>query len=64
MSRDGPRRRVLTLLVSAWRALRVWCGDAAYEIYLERTGDAPPLGREAFYLDTLRRRYREPNRCC
>ncbi len=60
----GLRHRVLALGASAWRALRVWCGDAAYEIYLDRTGDTPPLSREAFYLDTLQRRYREPSRCC
>ncbi len=65
-----PRRaqhrpgRLLSLLAAAWQALRVWSGDAAYEIYAERAGGAPPLSREDFYLDTLQRRYRNPSRCC
>jgi hypothetical protein len=47
-----------------WRFLREWSGDAAYEQYVARTGEGERLGREAFYLDTLRRRYMRPNRCC
>jgi uncharacterized short protein YbdD (DUF466 family) len=60
----APRARLGALLRRAWRALRVWSGDAAYDTYLARTRDSPPLGREAFYLDALRRRYRGPSRCC
>jgi hypothetical protein len=56
--------RLLSLLAAAWRALRVWSGDAAYEIYAARAGGAPPLSREDFYLDALQRRYRNPSRCC
>jgi hypothetical protein len=48
-----------------WRALRTWSGDAAYESYLARAGDGERLDAKAFYLDTLRRRYRgQPDRCC
>lgn len=56
--------RVLGLVRSAWQRLREWSGDAAYETYLARAGDRPPLSREAFYVDALQRRYRHPNRCC
>ena len=47
-----------------WRFLREWTGDDAYERYVARTSAGPRLSREAFYLDTLRRRYARPNRCC
>jgi hypothetical protein len=52
------------LLRMLWRRLREWSGDAAYETYLARAGDGKPLDRRAFYLDSLDRRYRHPNRCC
>jgi hypothetical protein len=59
---------VSALLSAALRALwwfvREWSGDAAYETYLARPAHGPRLSREAFYLDTLRRRYRGPSRCC
>lgn len=47
-----------------WRRLREWSGDLAYETYLARPREGKPLGREAFYLDSLRRRYARPTRCC
>ena len=56
--------RFAAALGGLWRFLRQWSGDAAYETYLARTQEAPPLGRQAFYLDSLRRRYRGPSRCC
>jgi putative selenoprotein len=46
-----------------WLLLRQWSGDSAYETYLART-EGTPLGRQAFYLDSLERRYRGPSRCC
>ncbi len=49
---------------AAWRALRAFCGDAAYEDYLARAGEGRPLDRKSFYLESLERRYRTPNRCC
>jgi uncharacterized short protein YbdD (DUF466 family) len=58
-----PRAGLRWLLSRAWRALRLISGDAAYERYLEHAGPRP-LSREAFYLDTLSRRYGRPNRCC
>jgi hypothetical protein len=51
-------------LRAAWRFVREWSGDAAYDRYLERTRATGRLGRQAFYLDSLERRYRGPSRCC
>jgi len=47
-----------------WRRLREWSGDADYDTYLARERGGDVLGREAFYLESLRRRYGRPNRCC
>jgi hypothetical protein len=47
-----------------WRRLREWSGDAAYETYAVAGGSGEVLDREAFYLDSLRRRYERPSRCC
>jgi hypothetical protein len=58
------RDRLRGALRTLWHRLREWSGDAAYETYLARRGDGPPLSREAFYLDSLRRRYSRPSRCC
>ena len=49
-----------------WRGLRDWCGDSAYERYVERAragvrGLLPPA---EFYVEQLNRRYSRPNRCC
>ena len=56
--------RLRDALRSLWRRVREWSGDAAYETYLARAGDQPRLSREDFYLDSLRRRYSGPTRCC
>jgi hypothetical protein len=53
-----------TLVRAFWRHLREWSGDAAYETYVARAGAEAPLDRRAFYLDSLRRRYQHPTRCC
>jgi hypothetical protein len=53
--------RVRTL---AWRRLREWTGDLAYETYASRSRDSPRLSRRAFYLASLQQRYSRPNRCC
>jgi uncharacterized short protein YbdD (DUF466 family) len=59
-----PRRMARKI----WRALREWCGDAAYERYLKshavQTGSCAVLSPEQFYVDQLNRRYSRPNRCC
>lgn len=56
--------RLRAVLRMLWRRLREWSGDAAYETYLARTRGGKRLSREAFYLDSLRRRYSRPTRCC
>ena len=56
--------RLVAALRGLWRFVRQWSGDSAYEAYLARTREATPLGRQAFYLDSLERRYRGPSRCC
>jgi hypothetical protein len=53
--------RVLRAVV---RGVREWSGDSAYEIYVTRARGGEVLDREAFYLDSLRRRYERPTRCC
>ena len=53
-----PRLRVL------WLRLREWSGDAAYDTYVARAGGGEAVDRGRFYLDSLRRRYERPNRCC
>jgi hypothetical protein len=55
---------VLAWLRVLWRGLREWSGDAAYETYVARAGSGAVLDRKTFYLDSLHRRYRHPNRCC
>ena len=48
--------------------LRELLEDASYDRYcahLRRTGRADRVPtREAFYMDTLERRYSSPSRCC
>ena len=56
--------RLLDAVRRAWRLVREWSGDAAYDSYLARPARGPRLSREAFYLDSLRRRYDGPSRCC
>ncbi|HSD25888.1 MAG TPA: CstA-like transporter-associated (seleno)protein [Vicinamibacteria bacterium] len=56
--------RVRAVLGVLWRRLREWSGDAAYDTYVARAGGAGRLDRKAFYLDSLRRRYERPVRCC
>jgi len=53
--------------LSFWRGVREWCGDAAYERYIEcarRSGRAEPISESEFYLEQLDKRYSRPNRCC
>ena len=57
--------RLARAVRALWRFVREWSGDLAYETYLARVGaGATPMSREAFYLDVLRRRYRNASRCC
>lgn len=58
-------RRVLRRL---WMGVREWCGDAAYERYLQSRGrrcdGSPPLSRDEFYVSQLQRKYSRVSRCC
>jgi uncharacterized short protein YbdD (DUF466 family) len=60
--------RVRLAMRSAWRGLREWCGDAAYDRYLSsratRSSAQPPLTAAEFYVERVNRRYSRPNRCC
>ena len=51
---------------AVWSWFRAVIGDSAYEPYARhaRARGAEPLSREAFYLETLARRYSTINRCC
>jgi uncharacterized short protein YbdD (DUF466 family) len=79
MSRPNDRLRqaktpATGLFRRPWQWLRQVTGDAAYENYLRgvrrRTpggvvdASAPRMSRSEFYLDSLRRRYSTPSRCC
>jgi len=58
--------RLRSALRTLWRLVREWSGDAAYETYAARVRKGERVSREAFYLESLRRRYQpgQPNRCC
>jgi uncharacterized short protein YbdD (DUF466 family) len=62
------RNRFGKLLRSAWRGVRDWSGDSAYERYLKarvrQASREAALSREEFYLEQLQKRYSRPNRCC
>ena len=50
-----------------WRGIRDWCGDAAYERYLEahaKHSCETALSREDFYVEQLQKRYSRVSRCC
>jgi len=54
------------VLQAVWQWLRQVSGDAAYENYVRSTSQRsfPPLSREAFYCESLERKYARINRCC
>jgi uncharacterized short protein YbdD (DUF466 family) len=54
------------VLRGVWAWFRAVIGDSAYESHVRhaRAHGHPPVTREAFYLDTLGRRYSTVNRCC
>lgn len=54
-------------LARLWQGLREWCGDAAYEKYVQcarRGGAGPVLSPTEFYVQQMNRKYSRPNRCC
>lgn len=52
----------------AWLGIREWCGDSAYERYVQaqrsRADKTSLLTPTEFYVEQLNRRYSRPNRCC
>ena len=60
--------RARILLLRIWRGIREWCGDAAYELYLESHArhfcGVTVLTREEFYLSQLQKKYSRVSRCC
>jgi len=69
------KRRGLTLSISIkrlaaklWLGIREWCGDSAYERYLQAPRNNPEksslLTPAEFYVERVNRRYSRPNRCC
>ncbi len=62
-------RRLRPVARAAWRWLREWSGDAAYEQYCRRItarggAQAEIPSAEQFYLDSIQRRFSRPSRCC
>ena len=49
-----------------WSWVRQVSGDSAYETYLRAAAGTlgKPLTRSQFYLDSVRRQYSTPSRCC
>ncbi len=56
-------RALLAAGRALWAFLRLWSGDADYDVYRARV-DGPALSREEFWLESLRRRYDRVSRCC
>jgi len=60
-------KRLKGRLAELWQGLREWCGDAAYEKYVQctaRRSAEPPLTPAEFYVEQMDRKYSRPNRCC
>jgi uncharacterized short protein YbdD (DUF466 family) len=56
------------LAAKLWLGIREWCGDSAYERYLQAQRTKPEksslLSPAEFYVERVNRRYSRPNRCC
>jgi len=70
---ENPRPLAFTiwikrLAVKLWLGIREWCGDSAYERYVQaqRTNSEKVclLTPAEFYVERVNRRYSRPNRCC
>jgi hypothetical protein len=59
----GLVKRGACLLRLFWGFVRAVSGDAAYDSYLRRVS-GPAMSRQAYYLDTLERKYESVSRCC
>ena len=51
-----------------WLGIREWCGDSAYERYVQAQKTKPEksclLTPTEFYVERVNHRYSRPNRCC
>jgi uncharacterized short protein YbdD (DUF466 family) len=60
--------RAVAILRRIWRGIREWCGDAAYDRYLESCAKhlcaGAVLTREEFYVSQLQKKYSRVSRCC
>jgi len=56
------------LAAKLWLGIREWCGDSAYERYVQAQKTNPEksclLTPAEFYVEGVNRRYSRPNRCC
>lgn len=56
------------LAVNLWLGIREWCGDSAYERYVQaqktKSEKSALLTPAQFYVERVDRRYSRPNRCC
>ena len=56
------------LAAKLWLGIREWCGDSAYERYVQAQRTKPEksclLTPAEFYVERVNRRYSRPNRCC
>jgi uncharacterized short protein YbdD (DUF466 family) len=56
------------LAAKLWLGIREWCGDSAYERYVQaqrtKSEKVRLLTPAEFYVERLNRRYSRPNRCC
>jgi len=60
--------RAVLILRRIWHGIREWCGDVAYDRYLESYAKhlhcGAALTREEFYLSQLQTKYSRVSRCC
>jgi uncharacterized short protein YbdD (DUF466 family) len=60
--------RIKGLAVKLWLGIREWCGDSAYERYVQahrtKLEKCCLLTPAQFYVERVNRRYSRPNRCC
>ena len=56
------------LAARLWLGIREWCGDSAYERYVQahrtKSEKCCLLTPAEFYVERVNRRYSRPNRCC
>jgi uncharacterized short protein YbdD (DUF466 family) len=70
--RHGPALATATRMkrfaATLWLGLREWCGDSAYERYVQAQSTNPEksslLSPAQFYVERVNRRYSRPNGCC